>query len=44
MQGERDESRKAYDEFFKTWKDADADIPIVREAKIEYKKLGAAPH
>jgi DNA-binding winged helix-turn-helix (wHTH) protein/Tfp pilus assembly protein PilF len=44
MQGERGESRKAYDEFFKTWKDADADIPILREAKMEYRKLGAPPH
>jgi tetratricopeptide (TPR) repeat protein len=39
MQGDRDESRKAYDEFFTTWKDADADIPILRQAKAEYRKL-----
>jgi DNA-binding winged helix-turn-helix (wHTH) protein/tetratricopeptide (TPR) repeat protein len=41
MQGDRDESRKAYDEFFTTWKDADPDTPILRQAKAEYKKLTA---
>jgi len=41
MQGDRDESRKAYDDFFTTWKDADPDIPILRQAKAEYKKLTA---
>jgi DNA-binding winged helix-turn-helix (wHTH) protein/tetratricopeptide (TPR) repeat protein len=41
MQGDRDESRNAYDEFFTTWKDADPDIPILRQAKAEYKKLAA---
>ena len=39
MQGERDKSRKAYDDFFITWKDADANIPILRQAKTEYKSL-----
>jgi eukaryotic-like serine/threonine-protein kinase len=38
MQGDRDESRKAYDIFFTTWKDASPDIPILRQAKAEYKK------
>ena len=42
MQGDRAKSRKAYDEFFKTWKDADPDIPIYRQAKDEYKKLTAS--
>jgi eukaryotic-like serine/threonine-protein kinase len=41
MQGNREDSRKAYDEFFTTWKDADPDIPILRQAKAEYKKLTA---
>lgn len=39
MQGDREKSRKAYDEFFTTWKDADPDIPILRQAKTEYAKL-----
>jgi hypothetical protein len=38
-QGDRDESRKAYDDFFTTWKDADPGIPILRQAKVEYSKL-----
>jgi eukaryotic-like serine/threonine-protein kinase len=37
--GNRESSRKAYDQFFTTWKDADPDIPILRQAKIEYRKL-----
>jgi DNA-binding winged helix-turn-helix (wHTH) protein/tetratricopeptide (TPR) repeat protein len=41
MQGERDKSRKAYDDFFITWKEADPDIPILRQAQAEYRKLNA---
>ncbi len=44
MQGDREKSRKAYDDFFTTWKDADPDIPILRQAKAEYKKLAATTH
>ncbi|HVS90211.1 MAG TPA: tetratricopeptide repeat protein [Candidatus Acidoferrum sp.] len=40
-QGDRENSGKAYDVFFTTWKDADPDIPILRQAKAEYKKLTA---
>lgn len=40
-QGDRENSRKAYDDFFTTWKDADPDIPILLQAKAEYKKLTA---
>ncbi len=40
-QGDRENSRKAYDDFFATWKDADPDIPILRQAKAEHKKLTA---
>lgn len=42
-QGDREESRKAYDDFFTTWKDADPDIPILRQANAEYKKLATRP-
>ena len=38
LQGDKDESRKAYDAFFTIWKDADPDIPILRQAKAEYQK------
>jgi eukaryotic-like serine/threonine-protein kinase len=39
MQGQRDKSRAAYQDFFKLWKDADPDIPILQQAKEEYAKL-----
>jgi hypothetical protein len=32
-------SRTAYQDFFALWKDADPDIPILKEAKAEYAKL-----
>jgi hypothetical protein len=35
----RDKARTAYWEFLTLWKDADPDIPILREAKSEYAKL-----
>ncbi len=38
-EGDQENSRKAYDDFFTTWKDADPDIPILRQAKAEYRKL-----
>ena len=37
--GDKIESRKAYEEFFDLWKNADADLPILIEAKEEYKRL-----
>ncbi len=39
MMGKTEESRKSYDQFFALWKDADPDVPILREAKAEYAKL-----
>ncbi|MGH9949160.1 MAG: hypothetical protein ACRD6X_18470, partial [Pyrinomonadaceae bacterium] len=32
-------ARKSYEDFFTLWKDADADLPILIEAKKEYEKL-----
>ena len=32
-------ARTAYQDFFALWKDADPDIPILKEAKAEYAKL-----
>jgi eukaryotic-like serine/threonine-protein kinase len=37
--GETAKSKKSYEDFFALWKDADPDIPILREAKAEYAKL-----
>ncbi|HWN08032.1 MAG TPA: hypothetical protein VNO50_01930 [Pyrinomonadaceae bacterium] len=36
-------SRTAYDDFFTLWKDADARLPLVLEAKKEYQKIGRSP-
>jgi len=32
-------AKAAYQDFFKLWKDADPDIPILKQAKEEYAKL-----
>jgi len=37
--GDYDKARTAYQDFFALWKDADPDIPILKEAKAEYAKL-----
>ena len=39
LQGDATTARKAYQDFFAFWKDADNDIPILIEAKKEYEKL-----
>jgi DNA-binding winged helix-turn-helix (wHTH) protein/tetratricopeptide (TPR) repeat protein len=39
LEGDPIKSRAAYQDFLTLWKDADADIPILEEAKAEYAKL-----
>jgi serine/threonine protein kinase/tetratricopeptide (TPR) repeat protein len=39
ISGNQAESRKAYEEFLRIWKDADANIPVLQEARAEYEKL-----
>ncbi|MFZ0583305.1 MAG: protein kinase [Candidatus Acidiferrales bacterium] len=39
MQDDAVRSRAAYQDFFRLWKDADPDIPILKQAKAEYAKL-----
>ena len=39
LTGDTTRSRQAYEDFFALWKDADADLPILIEAKEEYKRL-----
>jgi len=39
MAGDRARSRVAYQDFFAVWKDADPDVPVLRQAKAEYGKL-----
>jgi eukaryotic-like serine/threonine-protein kinase len=39
LQGDTAKSRTAYQDFFAAWKDADPDVPILKEARAEYAKL-----
>jgi len=39
MQNDSAKARTAYQDFLAMWKDADPDIPILKEAKSEYAKL-----
>jgi serine/threonine protein kinase/tetratricopeptide (TPR) repeat protein len=39
LQGEASKAKMAYQDFLALWKDADPDIPILKEAKAEYAKL-----
>ena len=39
LPGDTVTSRKAYEDLFALWKDADPDLPILNEAKKEYQKL-----
>ena len=39
LAGDAAKARAAYQDFFALWKDADSDIPALREARTEYAKL-----
>ncbi|MGH9940708.1 MAG: tetratricopeptide repeat protein, partial [Blastocatellia bacterium] len=39
MQGDLIKSREMYQQFFSLWKEADADLPVLIEAKKEYERL-----
>jgi len=39
LSGDKAAARTAYQDFFALWKDADSDIPILKQAKAEYAKL-----
>ena len=39
LSGDTAKARTAYQDFFTLWKDADPDIPILRQSKSEYSKL-----
>jgi hypothetical protein len=40
MAGDTAGARTAYQDFFALWKNADPDLPILKQAKSEYEKLG----
>jgi eukaryotic-like serine/threonine-protein kinase len=39
LSGDTVKARAKYQDFFALWKDADPDIPILKQAKTEYAKL-----
>jgi len=39
MEGDTAKAKSAYQDFLTLWKDADSDIPILKQAKAEYAKL-----
>jgi eukaryotic-like serine/threonine-protein kinase len=39
LQGDAAKARTAYQDFFAFWKDADPDVPLLKQAKAEYEKL-----
>ena len=39
LEGDNAKARTAYQDFFAVWKDADPDVPILKQAKAEYSKL-----
>ena len=39
LAGNKPDAKKAYDAFFAEWKNADADLPVIAEAKKEYGQL-----
>jgi serine/threonine protein kinase/Flp pilus assembly protein TadD len=39
LQGDKAKARAAYQEFLNLWRDADPDIPILKQAKAEYNEL-----
>ena len=39
LAGDTAKAKKVYEDFFELWKDADSDIPILKQAKVDYAKL-----
>jgi hypothetical protein len=39
LSGDAAKAKAAYQDFFALWKDADPDIPVLKQAKAEYAKL-----
>ena len=39
LSGDKTKAKTAYQDFLTLWKDADADLPVLKAAKSEYAKL-----
>jgi tetratricopeptide (TPR) repeat protein len=37
--GDKDKAKSAYQDFLNLWKDADLNIPVLKQARTEYAKL-----
>jgi ATP/maltotriose-dependent transcriptional regulator MalT len=44
LEGDAAHARAAYQDFLTLWKDADPDIPVLKEAKAEYATLQVTRH
>lgn len=42
MAGKESQAKSSYEDFLKLWKDADPDLPVYRQAKMEYDRLRRA--
>jgi Flp pilus assembly protein TadD len=43
LQGDLIKARTAYQDFFALWRDADSDIPVLKQARSEFAKLAESP-
>jgi hypothetical protein len=39
VQGDKGKARTSYQNFFAYWKDADPNVPLLKQAQAEYAKL-----
>jgi eukaryotic-like serine/threonine-protein kinase len=39
LQGDSPKARAAYSDFLSLWKNADPDVPLLKQAKVEFAKL-----
>ena len=44
LEGTQQQSQQRYDEFLRLWANADADLPALREARVERARLNRAIH
>jgi hypothetical protein len=41
LAGDRSGAKTQYETFFELWRDADAEIPLMRQARAEYQEIGS---
>ena len=44
MSNDAEKARKAYEAFFALWNTADSDLPVLRDARLEYSRLSEKQH